>query len=132
MVIFISYSLNFFHIFSDAQRKIGYYFNGPPDTNNSFYFDWVTNDSCVITWFLNSLEKKVSSGVISFMTVNNICDTFKEICSNKKNIVRAFDLYERFFLLSNKRDIYVCLLLIGQIGCHQPLITNLKILKEYH
>jgi len=48
----------------------------------------------VMTWLLNSLEKKISGSVMFLPTVKNMWDTLKVMYRNEKNLLRVFEIYE--------------------------------------
>lgn len=61
-----------FHIFVRAQRKIRHHLDGLSNTKDPSYLVCLGSDCCIIIWLLNSMEKKVNSGVIFFKTVKKI------------------------------------------------------------
>jgi len=48
----------------------------------------------VITWLFNSLEEKISDGVIFLTTAKGMWDTLKVMYGNEKNPSRVFEIYE--------------------------------------
>lgn len=61
------------------------------DVKDIFYSDWLAYDCCVITWFLNSMEKVSSSLYFLRLLRRSV------IYENEKNIFRVFKLYECMF-----------------------------------
>ena len=89
-----------------------------------------------MTWFLNSLEEKISGSVISLPTAKDMWDTLKVMYENEKNPSRVFEIYENLFELK-QRDRSVSEFygeakgLIDELEMHQPSVTNAATLRGY-
>ena len=53
----------------------------------------------MMTWLLNSLEKKISGSVMFLTTAKDVWDTLKVMYGNEKNPSRVLEIYERLFEL---------------------------------
>jgi len=47
------------------------------------YADWAVSDCSMMSWLINSMDEKVSNGVMFLKTAKAIWDTFKETYSNE-------------------------------------------------
>jgi len=51
----------------------------------------------MMTWLLNSLEKKISISVMFLTIAKEMWDTLKVMYGNEKNPSRMFEIYEKLF-----------------------------------
>ena len=64
-----------FRIFIGAQNKLAHLLQVPPTNTDPTYVTWLTGDYSVMTWFLNSLEEKISGSVMFLTTAKKMWDT---------------------------------------------------------
>jgi len=68
-----------------TQNKLAHRFQDPPTTLDPTYMIWLTGDYSVMTWLLNSLEEKISGGVMFLTIAKEMWDTIKVMYGNEKN-----------------------------------------------
>lgn len=71
----------------------------PPSSKDSTYENWFAIDYGMISWFVNSMDEQLSTGIMFLTPAKKIWDTLKETYGHEKNISRAYELYEQFFVL---------------------------------
>ena len=76
-----------FRLYTDAQKKMKYQTDHPPDTQDSGYDDLLANNCCAMTFLFNSMDEKVSTDVF-LRVAKEIWDTLKDMYVNEKNTLR--------------------------------------------
>ena len=82
-----------FETFIAAHRKIRHLTHLPPDSKDSTYEDWFTDDAAIVSWLVSSMEPSVARGVMMLRPAKKIWDILKITYGHGKNISKVFEVY---------------------------------------
>ena len=83
------------------------------------------------------MEPNITSDVIFLTPTKKIWDMLNKTYGHEKNISHVFEIYEKFFSIQQGdrfvQEFYTLLCsLMDKLDTHQPIVTDARILKEYH
>ncbi|KAM1374901.1 hypothetical protein ACFX2I_025402 [Malus domestica] len=120
-----------------GRSKLGF-INGSievPDASSPAYESWLSKDQLVMSWLLNSMERKLAEIFSYFESSLQLWETVKEMYGSQNNAARVFQLKKDISNLQQEGKPFVQLLgsmknMWNELEIYHPHTTNAALLRK--
>jgi len=78
-------------------KKLKFLLEDPPPEMAADYEDWMSADTCIMSWLWHSVETHIASNVQWYEITKQIWTSLEESYSQKWNVAHVSELYELLF-----------------------------------